>query len=86
MERHIHLVKPDLLILFGGSSAKTLLQSKSGIMSLRGKWQKVTVAEREIPAMPCLHPAYLLRTPNHKGLAWKDLLAVKAHLTRLTDS
>jgi uracil-DNA glycosylase family 4 len=86
MERHIQLVKPDLLILFGGSSAKTLLQSKSGIMSLRGKWQKVTVAEREIPAMPCLHPAYLLRTPNHKGLAWKDLLAVKAHLTRLTDS
>jgi DNA polymerase len=55
-------------------------------MSVRGKWQKVTIAEREIPAMPCLHPAYLLRTPNHKALAWNDLLAVKARLAELASS
>ena len=33
--------------------------------------------------MPTLHPAYLLRTPAHKKLAWRDLLEVKAKLRML---
>ena len=85
VERHIELVDPDLLMLVGGSSAKTMLRTKSGIMSLRGKWQKVAVGEAEFTAMPTLHPAYLLRTPNHKSLAWKDFLAVKGKLAELSD-
>lgn len=80
VERHIELAAPDLLVFVGGSSAKTMLRTTTGIMSLRGKWQQVTIGERDIPAMPCLHPAYLLRTPNHKALAWRDLLAIKAKL------
>lgn len=80
IERHIELAAPDLIMLVGGSSAKTLLRSNKGIMSLRGKWQTLQIAQRELPAMPCLHPAYLLRTPNHKALAWNDLLAVQARL------
>lgn len=85
IERHIELAQPELLMLVGGSAAKTLLNTKSGIMSLRGKWNKVTIADREYSAMPCLHPAYLLRTPGHKGLAWKDLLAVKERLAQMPD-
>ncbi len=83
VERHITLVDPDMLVLIGGSSAKTMLRTKSAIMNLRGKWQKVLIGDREIDAMPCLHPAYLLRAPNHKSLAWKDLLAIKARLTEM---
>ncbi|RVA42301.1 uracil-DNA glycosylase, partial [Mesorhizobium sp. M7A.F.Ca.US.001.01.1.1] len=33
---------------------------------------------------PTLHPAYLLRTPSHKKLAWRDFLEVKAKLRALT--
>ena len=84
IERHIELANPQLLMLIGGSAAKTLLNTKSGIMSLRGKWSSVAVADTQIPAMPCLHPAYLLRTPGHKGLAWRDLLAVKERLGQLS--
>lgn len=83
VERHIELVAPDLLVFVGGSSAKTMLRTTTGIMSLRGKWQQVSIGGREIPAMPCLHPAYLLRTPNHKALAWRDLLAIQAKLAEL---
>ncbi len=86
VERHITLVDPDILVLVGGSSAKTMLRTKSGIMSLRGKWQKVLIGDHEIDAMPCLHPAYLLRTPNHKALAWKDLLTIRARLTELQEA
>ena len=84
VERHIQLMNPDLLMLVGGSSAKTMLRTKSGIMSLRGKWQKIAIGEAEFTAMPTLHPAYLLRTPNHKSLAWKDLLAVKGKLAEVS--
>lgn len=86
VERHIELAAPDLLVFVGGSSAKTMLRTTTGIMSLRGKWQKITIGDREIPAMPCLHPAYLLRAPNHKALAWRDLLAIKAKLGEASES
>jgi len=80
VERHIELVDPDYLLFVGGISAKTLLGRSEGILKLRGRWahyQHVGLA-RPIPAMASLHPAYLLRQPAQKRLAWRDLLALKA--------
>ena len=51
-----------------------------GILKLRGKWKTLTINETEYPVMATLHPAYLLRTPTAKMLAWQDMLAVKAKL------
>ena len=65
----------------GGPSAKVLLKTTEGILRLRGNWRvHVTPGGVSIPTMPTLHPAYLLRTPAHKKLAWRDLLEVKAKL------
>ncbi len=80
VERHIELIDPDYLLFVGGISAKTLLGRSEGILKLRGRWahyQHVGLA-RPIPAMASLHPAYLLRQPAQKRLAWRDLLALKA--------
>ncbi|SDA64394.1 uracil-DNA glycosylase [Mesorhizobium qingshengii] len=85
IERQIELVNPKLLINLGGPSAKTLLNTSEGILRLRGSWRVHTTASGiAIPAMPTLHPAYLLRTPAHKKLAWRDFLEVKAKLRALT--
>ncbi len=46
----------------------------------RGRWNVYQGAGRTIPAMPTLHPAYLLRQPSAKRLAWRDLLAVREKL------
>jgi uracil-DNA glycosylase family 4 len=78
MERQIALVDPDILVCLGGSSAQTLLRLKDGIMRARGKWYDYTIdrgaaGPRGIRAMATLHPAYLLRQPAHKRLAWRDL-------------
>jgi uracil-DNA glycosylase family 4 len=78
MERQIALVDPDIIVCLGGSSAQTLLRLKDGIMRARGKWYDYTIdqgaaAPRQIRAMATLHPAYLLRQPAHKRLAWRDL-------------
>jgi uracil-DNA glycosylase family 4 len=81
IERQIELVNPKVLINLGGPSAKTLLNTSEGILRLRGNWRVHTTASGiAIPAMPTLHPAYLLRTPAHKKLAWRDFLEVKAKL------
>ena len=80
IERHIELANPKILLLVGGSSAKTLLRTTNGIMSLRGRWQEMTIGQATFPALPILHPAYLLRQPGQKRLAWADLLSVKSKL------
>jgi DNA polymerase len=85
IERQIELVNPKVLVNLGGPSAKTLLNTTEGILRLRGNWRVHTTASGlAIPAMPTLHPAYLLRTPAHKKLAWRDFLEVKAKLRALS--
>ena len=88
IHRHIELVNPKILVFLGGTSAQQLLESKDGIMRLRGRWRSYTIGgqdtpQREIPAMATLHPAFLLRTPAQKRAAWQDLLEVAAKLETL---
>ena len=80
LARQIELVEPELLVLLGGAAAKSILGVSEGIMRLRGKWKTCKSGEREIPTLATLHPAYLLRTPEAKRYAWRDLLAMKARL------
>jgi len=76
--RQLELVAPKMVIFLGGAPAKQLLGSKEGIMRLRGKWHDFKYADTTVPAMAMLHPAYLLRTPAAKRLAWGDLLNIRA--------
>ncbi len=80
IERQIALVAPEILVCLGGPSAQTLLRQREGIMRLRGSWHAYRAGERDIPALATLHPAYLLRQPAQKRLAYRDLLALKARL------
>ena len=82
-ERHIELAVPDYLVLVGGMSAKNLLARSEGILRLRGQWRPYQHSglPRPIPALPTLHPAYLLRQPQQKRLAWRDLLSLHRALT-----
>lgn len=85
IERQIELVGPKVLVNLGGPSAKTLLNTTEGILRLRGNWRSHTTKNgTTIPAMPTLHPAYLLRTPAHKRLAWRDFVEVKMKLRSLS--
>ena len=84
IERQIELASPKVLVTLGGPSAKTLLRTTEGVMRLRGNWKThVAASGTEIPAMPTLHPAYLLRNPAHKKFVWRDFLEIKAKLKEL---
>ena len=80
--RQLQLVAPKLVIFLGGSAAKAMLNTNQGIMRLRGKWRDFKYAGDTVKSMATLHPAYLLRTPAAKRLAWRDLLEIRAELTR----
>jgi len=84
LERAIALVRPKLLLLVGGASAKSMLAKDEGILSLRGRWFEWRSADQslEIPALPTLHPAFLLRQPAAKKRAWNDLLTLTERLDR----
>ncbi len=82
--RPIELVDPKVLVCVGLPSAQTLLNVTEGIKRARGKWMSYEVSNgRTIPAMAMLHPAYLLRTPADKKLAWQDLRLIAKELAKL---
>ncbi|TPW29862.1 uracil-DNA glycosylase [Pararhizobium mangrovi] len=83
VERHIVLAAPRMIVFLGNIANKALMNTNKGILSMRGTWGEYDLGDRTIPAMPTLHPAYLLRNPAHKRLAWQDLLAIRLKLSDL---
>lgn len=84
LHRQIALVRPRHLVLVGGLAAKAFTGSASGILRQRGKWVQVQVPglPEPLPALPTLHPAYLLRTPGAKREAWADLVLLRRTLDK----
>lgn len=80
LERQIELADPDYLVFLGAASAKEMLNTSEGILRLRGRWRDYDTGRRTIRAMATLHPAYLLRQPLQKRLAWRDFLTLKEAL------
>lgn len=84
LERTIALARPKALLLAGAAAAKAVLKTDEGILALRGQWREWRAEEGglHLPAMPTLHPAFLLRQPQAKKKAWADLLALSERLDR----
>lgn len=79
--RHVQLARPEFVMLLGGAAAKLVLGSHDGIMKLRGRWRDVDFGDGvPRPVMASLHPAYLLRSPAQKRLAFEDLLLLAKRL------
>ncbi|HXS06187.1 MAG TPA: uracil-DNA glycosylase [Rhizomicrobium sp.] len=76
LRRHIELANPRLIVVLGAVAARHVMGITEGIMKTRGRWLEYRVGDAMVPVMPTLHPAYLLRQPAHKKLAWRDLQAV----------
>ena len=80
--RHIALVRPRRLVLLGALAMRGIIGGATGITRMRGRWVEATIPglDRPIPALPMLHPAYLLRTPGAKRDAWADLVLLRRTL------
>ncbi len=79
LHRHIALVRPARLVLLGAVAVRALIGGKDGITRLRGKWREIEIPGMEggLRVLPTYHPAFLLRQPDAKRLAWTDLLELR---------
>jgi DNA polymerase len=71
-------LQPKVIVALGKFAAQTLLRDQTSITRLRGQWRQY----QGIPLMPTFHPAYLLRQPEEKKLAWMDLQEVMKRFGR----
>jgi DNA polymerase len=83
LRRHIEIVAPEIIVLLGAVAARHVMGRSEGIMRLRGNWLEYYVGGRMVPVMPTLHPAYLLRRPIDKRLAWRDLQSISDKVNTL---
>jgi DNA polymerase len=78
--RQIELLRPTVVLAMGRFAAHALLNTKEPLQKLRLETQAVTAGENPTPVVVTYHPAYLLRRPTDKRLAWEDLKRVRALL------
>lgn len=85
IQRHIELVDPKVILMVGGLSASALMARVEGITKLRGRWTDYASPglSHPVPAIATFHPAYLLRSPQMKKLAWRDLLSLRQRMREL---
>ena len=79
LKRQLAAIRPRMIVALGKFAAQCLLRDDTPITRMRGGFRSY----EGIPLMPTLHPAYLLRDPSKKKLAWEDLKAVNAALARV---
>ena len=79
LKRQLAAIRPRMIVALGKFAAQCLLRDDTPITRMRGGFRSY----EGIPLMPTLHPAYLLRDPSKKKLAWEDLKAVNAALAKV---
>jgi uracil-DNA glycosylase len=79
LKRQLGAIRPRMIVALGKFAVQCLLRDESPISRLRGNFRTY----EGIPLMPTFHPAYLLRDPSKKKLAWQDLKDVNAALARV---
>ena len=84
LEQQIAIICPKYIVALGGVSAKALISDAKSLGALRGQFYNLTLDSVKLPRpvkiLATFHPAALLRNPNWKKDAWKDLQMVMAEL------
>jgi len=79
LKAQLRAINPKVIVCLGKFATQTLLREQTAISRLRGQWREY----EGVPLMPTYHPAYLLRTPDDKKLAWADLQQVMKRFGKL---
>lgn len=82
LRRQIEYIQPRIICALGRIAAQTLLETTTPISQLRGRFHQY----HGIKLMPTFHPAYLLRNPQDKRLAWEDLQCVQQEYQKVNKS
>lgn len=77
LKEHIEIIKPNILVLLGSTALNALIGDEVVISKARGKWINKQIGNISLNIIASFHPAFLMRQPEQKKLAWLDLKMIK---------
>ena len=77
LKSHIEIINPKILVLLGSTALNTLIGNESVISKVRGKWIQKEIGTVKPWIIASFHPAFLMRQPEQKKLAWIDLKMIR---------
>ncbi len=75
--KHIEIINPKILVLLGSTAMNALIGSEVVISKMRGKWIEKKFGDCKTSVIITFHPAFLMRQPAQKKLAWIDLKMIR---------
>ena len=82
IKKHIEIIAPNILVLLGSTAMNALMGSDLVISKVRGKWIERKFGQCKTSIIVTFHPAFLMRQPTQKKLAWNDLKMIREKKTK----
>ena len=83
IKKHIEIIAPKILILLGSTAMNALIGNDVVISKIRGQWIEKEFGQCKTSVIVTFHPAFLMRQPTQKKLAWVDLKMIRDKKTKL---
>jgi uracil-DNA glycosylase len=83
VKKHIEIINPKILVLLGSTAMNALIGSDVVISKVRGQWIEKEFGHCKTSTIVTFHPAFLMRQPTQKKLAWIDLKMIRDKKTKL---
>ena len=77
IKKHIEIIAPKILILLGSTAMNALIGNEVVISKVRGQWIEKEFGQCKTSMIVIFHPAFLMRQPTQKKLAWIDLKMIR---------
>ena len=77
LKSHIEIINPKILVLLGSTALNTLIGNELVISKARGRWVQKEIGTAKPWVIASFHPAFLMRQPEQKKLAWIDLKMIR---------
>ena len=81
--KHIEIINPKILVLLGSTAMNALIDNKTVISKMRGKWIDKQFGNCKTSIIITFHPAFLMRQPAQKKMAWIDLKMIRERKNNL---
>ena len=75
--KHIEIINPKILVLLGSTAMNALIENNTVISQMRGKWIEKKFGNCKTSVIITFHPAFLMRQPAQKKMAWIDLKMIR---------
>ena len=83
ISKHIEIIKPKILVLLGSTAMNAIIGKEVVISKMRGKWIEKQFGACKTSVIITFHPAFLMRQPAQKKMAWIDLKMIREKKSKL---